>query len=191
MDYATYHGAVEGMSEEYILQFLSENLFVVRQDAYPISHAARHGYIRLIKVLRDRGHCFDKHLTNDAAEGNQFETLKWLHEQGLSIGDRVCQYAAANDNMAMFDWAHAHGGSLVGAARWLAEHGRVDRFKMVCEQGIVPIFNVCVRAIRNGHLDILKIALTHNAPIYFDQAIRMAEIANQPEIAQWLRENKH
>jgi hypothetical protein len=74
-----------------------------------------------------------------AAKYNNLEILKWLHEQGCSIGKaNICSDAARNGNLEMLKWAREN------ECPWDEK--------------------TCTSAARSGHLDILKWARKNECP---------------------------
>src|SRR2546428_294128 len=127
--------------ENVITPYLSENEFLYytnNWDNYKENEvliiAIENGWLDLLKwALQKYNYSCDlygEHLTLSAAEYNQFEILKWLHEHNYKFHEQICSHAAMCGNLEML--------------KWLTEKG-CNMYEMVCGY-----------AAKNGHFEIIK-----------------------------------
>lgn len=169
--------------------------------SFACQDASRLGHLKTLIWLQDNG-CLTSEVacTMVALLGGHLHVLKWFYEKKGWLPNfwHCCHDAARNGHLEIVKWLHAirFGGgthdpdwasrSYTSAAlgghlhilKWLRE-------EQACEWD--PM--ICVIAARHGHLEILKWALESACP-YRANLLYHAELTNQHEVAQWLRENQ-
>ena len=78
-------------------EFINEmNLLIKYKDFTLTNHAAKHGYLNLLKYLH-RVHCLRyEYACAYAAKYGNYECLKFLHESGCPWDESTCSYATSN-----------------------------------------------------------------------------------------------
>lgn len=129
---------------------------------------------------------------SEAIQGNQFETVKWLHARKFALGLGATTDAASVNNLAMLQWLHSKGALLFASAargaarnanvemlRWLitvgcplttsctggaAESGSLECLQILRDAGCEWDSYTLTDAARNGHVELLSWALDHGCP---------------------------
>ena len=121
---------------------------------------AYYGAVDLLKTLNLVG--YEQYIVRKAAEGSQFEVLKWAVDQHYRIDDYVMNTLAENGQLPILKWLYKNGCHL---------HNHY----------------ICSSAAKNGHLHVLKWLRKHNAP--WGNACSNAAEYGHLDVLIWLREN--
>lgn len=150
----------------------------------------------------------DDILTREAAEHNQFATLKWLHEkQGIPVWTETAAGAAKANNLEMLKWITNHqtsekkpDGVAFGmdyqVTRNAARNGNIEMLVWALGKGAVIDHLAITDAINKGHLDVLRIALSQkkedwpNVQIRWESVIEHATENNQLEALKMIQASK-
>jgi len=161
------------------------------------------GHVEMLKWAREkRGFGWDSSLTTTAASNRQFETLKWLVEEGCSWSADVTTYAAKIGHLEMLKWAIEHGCPWglyvpyyavgledIELLRWAIEHG--------CPWGSTVSFRwdtdapaVCKEAVKRGNLEGLKYARENGCDWDYLTCLRLAEHLKHEDIVDWIKKEE-
>jgi hypothetical protein len=125
------------------------------------THAAREGYLNLIKWARANGCPWDKSPCA-LARGGHLEVLQWARANGCPWGEWICAYAALGGHLEVLQWLRANrcpwdettctaaaGGGHLAVLQWARANG--------CPWNE----RTCEWAARGGHLETLQWAISN------------------------------
>jgi len=106
----------------HILKWCAETIQLTQPPKYPFpinfktvcKYAARYGHIHILEWILETNNLYVESDTtfvicSAAAEGGQFETLKWAREHGCGWNYRTFNMIATNGSREMFEWACQNG----------------------------------------------------------------------------------
>ena len=80
------------------------------EESHPLWPAALKGSIEVLTIAADNGAILEPELCDCAVDGEQMETLKWLHSKGVTGTPEACWHAVGRGNTEMLDYLLDHGG---------------------------------------------------------------------------------
>jgi len=83
--------------------FLNASKFIIINNKEAIKVLAKRGELKLLKFLKKKGQKFDIDILYAAAEGCQFETLKFLNKE-VEVNKWVSVFAAKGGNIEILNW---------------------------------------------------------------------------------------
>jgi hypothetical protein len=157
--------------------------------------AAKHGHLHIIKWASNNKCPSCNWITDEAAKSGDFETLKWLHEQGWRWGEDVFTNCVKN-------------GFGIDVLRWLIEKEcRWDdnTYCAAAQKGNLEILNllysheevkednyyhkhICDSAAKGGHLHVIKWARERGFP-WSEKTFHKAMMSKDGALLRWLYEN--
>jgi len=197
-----------------LLKWLIENRCIPR--TFVCSNAAKAGRIDIIEWLKPYNFDLTKACTF-AAENNQFNTLKYLHEHGAKLhagtfamaakngrmdmliylleekcpfDDRACRYAAENNRLDILMWLRKNKCPWnASATSHAARNGHFDIVKYLHENGCAWDVDACTCAAESGSLEILKYLHENGCPLVANAYTTAVENGHL-DIVEYLYENK-
>ena len=184
-DYAIEEGKIEilkwGMNHHYDIG-----------SWHSFSNATSGGYIEILEFLkREKIYHIEKttELSINAAQANNFETLKWAYENGFPISSQVCGKAALVGNIEMLKWYREKKGNITEVSPLFAiKTGHFETLKWILKKGYVKMHaGMCAIAAANGHFDILMWLRENRCP-WDSQTCEYAAYNGHFSILKWAYE---
>lgn len=164
--------------------------------------AARHGHVHMLEWLSGKSMTWGEYFTylfeiqtpeassfEQAVLGNQFETLRWLKDNGYTPDAEACAAAAYKGNLPILKWLRRNNCPWnVRTCNVAAFYGHLELLQWARTNGCRWSTNTCAGAACGGHLDIL-IWLRGNGCPWNSKTRRLAQKHKRDEVLQWAIDN--
>jgi hypothetical protein len=128
-------------------------------------HAARSGYLEILKWARQNECAWDEEVCLYAAKRGRFKVLKWLRENGCPWNEKVCSRAAENGHLGILKWARENGCPWnEETCSQAASKGHFKILKWARNNGCRWREETCWAAWHGGHSEILGWAIKNGCP---------------------------
>ncbi len=166
-------------------------------DHYPMSNAARHGHLHVIKWFYDKYPYITKYnlIIYNAAEFNHLKTVKWLYSVGARIDhDKyyITSKPARYGHLETIQWLHSKGAKLESHAITLAAmNGHLETVQWIHSQGIDIPKHAIQYASEYGHIKTVIWLYNKGFSIKgnYNYCIRSAAKLGKFDMVKWLYEH--
>lgn len=130
---------------------------------------ARIGDIAAMKTAIEKGVKLDENTMATAVRNDNFELVKYLHDQGCPGNKWACRYAAKLSDIKILKFLHEHNYPWGVDTCWTAAfHGNLEALKYAYENGCPWNHKVIIYATLFKHEHILQYAIEKNCSINKD-----------------------